>query len=352
MDCILDSTIRISLCVLLSFVLLSCSSASDPKQLLIEAKELQKKVEQMNLNLKSKDKYVYLAINSYSEIINSNNFDSIERSNAFFSRGNLYLMVNDPINAINNFSSSIKFNQNNPETFYRRSIAYQIDGYIDKALFDLGNVIQLSPDHPFAYIDRALIYIDINELEKAKNDLSIGLKIDTQNYIAYTMRGTIYSTLRDYGHAINDYNKALKILEVRDRCPIDDNSCFSPDHVNIYQRLASAYEGKGDYVTARRIYGRGINNSPGSSVLLNSLAWLLATTDNSLIRNPREALKYALRANLIENSLNPDVLDTLAEAYYVNGKYREAVEYKRKAILLNPDDKSLRKSLVKFENKL
>lgn len=79
---------------------------------------------------------------------------------------------------------------------------------------------------------------------------------------------------------------------------------------------------KGSYSEAESVLRAALMLNPENPSVLNNLAWLYATGPSSF-RNPHEALDLALRAA----ALNPEpfVLDTLAEAYFVNGLYADAV---------------------------
>ena len=77
-----------------------------------------------------------------------------------------------------------------------------------------------------------------------------------------------------------------------------------------------------------------------SPFALNCVAWAYATSSNPAIRNPAAALKYAREAVALTSARpNPAFLDTLAEAYYVNGQNAEAVKTEEQAIALaSPND--------------
>ena len=44
----------------------------------------------------------------------------------------------------------------------------------------------------------------------------------------------------------------------------------------------------------------------------------------------------------------PEILDTLAEAYFVNGDFDKAIETERKALELSPDTALLKESLARY----
>jgi hypothetical protein len=57
---------------------------------------------------------------------------------------------------------------------------------------------------------------------------------------------------------------------------------------------------------------------------LNNLAWVLATFPESWIRDRKQALALAERANQLSGDNNPAILRTLAAAYAENGRFTEA----------------------------
>ncbi len=82
--------------------------------------------------------------------------------------------------------------------------------------------------------------------------------------------------------------------------------------------------------------------------VLNNLAWLLVTTDDPRIRDPERGLALAKEAVTLEKS--PVYLDTLAEAYWVNGNSEMAVSVIKEAIRLDKTkDPYYRKQLEKFK---
>ena len=58
---------------------------------------------------------------------------------------------------------------------------------------------------------------------------------------------------------------------------------------------------------------------------LNNIAWSLPTSSDSALRNPKLALAYARKAVCADEHPKPYMLDTLAEAYYVNQQYENAM---------------------------
>ena len=80
---------------------------------------------------------------------------------------------------------------------------------------------------------------------------------------------------------------------------------------------------------------------------MNNLAYLLATTADSKVRNPKEAVAMAQKAVDAEPD-QPAYLDTLAAAYFEAGQPDKAAEAERRALTLKPDDPNYKKALEKY----
>jgi Flp pilus assembly protein TadD len=74
--------------------------------------------------------------------------------------------------------------------------------------------------------------------------------------------------------------------------------------------------------------------APRNPEALNGLAWLLATARRKDLRRPKLALKLALEA--VSLSPRPHIWDTLAEAYFINGRPRKALAAERAALAAGP----------------
>jgi TPR repeat protein len=86
----------------------------------------------------------------------------------------------------------------------------------------------------------------------------------------------------------------------------------------------------------------------GDAPSMNNLAVLLSTSSDGKLRNPNEAVSFALKAVATETD-NPAYLDTLATAYYGAGQPDKAAEAERRALVLNPEKASYKQALEKYE---
>ena len=75
-----------------------------------------------------------------------------------------------------------------------------------------------------------------------------------------------------------------------------------------------------------------LDSNPDNLVLLNEVAWILATNPNASIRDGGKAVELAERAVRLSGGQNPAVLDTLAAAQAEVGRFSDAVKTAQKAI--------------------
>jgi tetratricopeptide (TPR) repeat protein len=109
----------------------------------------------------------------------------------------------------------------------------------------------------------------------------------------------------------------------------------SYENAELWQEAANAYEAN-------------VHDSPADAETLNAAAWFFATT-NSKMRNPGKALEYANRA-VAAAPADANIIDTLAEAYFINGRIDLAVANEQKALALAPGRDDLQKQLTKFQD--
>ena len=104
--------------------------------------------------------------------------------------------------------------------------------------------------------------------------------------------------------------------------------------------------------SAQALYWLRKLSEQGDTESLNNVAWEYATSDDPAIRNASVALDYARRAvDLQKEHPNPNHLDTLAEALYINNQADEAVKTELQALALaQPRQKDeFMKSLGKYQ---
>ncbi len=104
----------------------------------------------------------------------------------------------------------------------------------------------------------------------------------------------------------------------------------SPDSDQAYAILGDWYLRQKKYAAAINTYQEAIKRNPGNANALNNLAWVYATCDVQLFRDPEKALQLAQKAAAINPA--PHILDTLAESYFINGMAPNAIQTAQRAL--------------------
>ena len=111
-----------------------------------------------------------------------------------------------------------------------------------------------------------------------------------------------------------------------------------PDNPDLYSLLGKVYFNRRNWPGVQDAWEKSLALEPDNAEVLNNLAWLYATCEDTRFQDPDRALAMATLAIRLENL--PHIWDTLAESYYVNEMYSQAVEAGRKALELDPKNRS------------
>ena len=194
---------------------------------------------------------------------------------AQYNLGNALRKKGDSQGAIAAYEKTLSIQARYPAAHYNLAIALEQNGQIDEAIAHYREAVLEQPNYPEAY------YLLGNDLlQKARVD-----------------------------DAIAAYEQALKS---RPTYPDAENNIG----------LALLQRGRPSEAIAHWQNALAIQSDSVDS--LNNLAWVLATFPESWIRNRKQALALAERANQLSGDNNPAILRTLAAAYAENGRFTEA----------------------------
>ena len=119
----------------------------------------------------------------------------------------------------------------------------------------------------------------------------------------------------------------------------------SPDSPNLYRVLGDLYYNRKNYEGVIDAYEKALEIRLDDSHVLNNLAWFYATCEIESLRDPGRALQLSKLAVSLEQSSH--IYDTLAESYFVNAMFREAIEAGEQALKLAKDNRSYYKGQLK-----
>lgn len=157
-------------------------------------------------------------------------------------------------------------------------------------------------------------------------------RLIVSSFIIYliVMTGLIYSIY--FTPMKKNFINMLYIKELKEKI------VETPDNPILLKDLARVYYDMGKQNDALKIYERLLKTNRDADVL-NDLSWILVTIHDEDLRDNKRGLLLAKEAVKLEK--NPQFLDTLAEAYWVNGDIENAVKAINEAIILSGKDDPL-----------
>jgi Zn-dependent protease with chaperone function len=173
---------------------------------------------------------------------------------------------------------------------------------------------------------------------KVRNSIGVYL-------IALAVMGFAVVGLNQYIYSQSNSELALKTLEIY----LDEKQPHDRQDALLFLMVGNLHVERKNVARAAAAYEQGLALDTTLPDLHNNLAWLLATSDSPDLRDPVRALALAERAIALKKG--PHIWDTLAEAYFANQRYEEAVEAARQALAMNPGDRTLyEKQLARFKS--
>lgn len=205
---------------------------------------------------------------------------------------------------------------------YCRSV-HQKDPHIVKALACLAQIAEARGEHD-AIVGYAQDWL--------------GLSPDNPEAHFWLARGYSWEPT-DYRKAAESYGAVIRNSTKAQIAPfmLQEAQYWWPycyEQAQLWQDAANAYESN-------------VRAFPADALVLNQAAWFFATTTSPL-RSPARALEYANRA-IAAAPADANIIDTLAEAYFINGRIDAAVATEQKALALAPDRDDLQKQMKKFK---
>lgn len=156
----------------------------------------------------------------------------------------------------------------NPDALmlYRRGLAREGVGQLDKALEDFSDAIKKSPQRAVAYLDRGVLLASrMRAFERAIADFDRVVELEPTNVEAFIARGGTYCELGQYGRAIADLDRAIQL---------------APRSSDAFQKRALARARSGQERSAMDDYTSAVRLNPHNVAALNGRAGLEASNGN------------------------------------------------------------------------
>ncbi len=262
---------------------------------------------------------------------------------AYLLRGRAHANTQNVPQAIADATKSIELDPKTAGAYRYRGQWYARDAKTrDKALADFGKAIDLEPKVHWHRLDRGQLYLkgtNKPEYDKAFADFEVAVKLNAKSANAYVGRGqavmgkgaelgtfrrgdTVYTSVIGYQPsalqtALPDFTKAIelnpKLVEARRQRA----ECYLHLHEEAKELADRKELAVLDKTDAQNF---------------NRLGWILATTGDDKMRDPKASVTAAKRAVELTKEKDAYILDTLAAAHAAAGEFKEAAAAQQRVI--------------------
>jgi len=183
-----------------------------------------------------------------------------------------------------------------------------------------------------AQLDNAFKLAEQGKVDEALAEIDRIIAFDPSNWRSYFLKSAVLVLARRGEEALKQIDTSINLAR---------KSNINPGLLaELYASKARSCIDYGHAQEAKKSLQLAVRLLPNDPSTLNDLAWLLATSKDSRIRDGRRAVGYAQRACQLSAWKNAFSIDTLAAASASVGNFSDAVKYQELAIsLLDPADR-------------
>ena len=247
-------------------------------------------------------------------------------ANALFRQGKLE-------DAIPQYRNALALAPDNAEALNNLGNALAVQGDFEAAIAQYQKALQIQPGYADAHCDLGRVLLKQGKLEEAVAQFRKVVDIKPQDAEARNDLGRALLLKGDFDGAMACFEKAISPgPDPQARwCNLGDDFlqredwesaivCYrqaikiNPRSADACASLGLAFFKQGETRQAVDAWQQALEINPGQIAVLNNLAWLLATTSDTPLRNGVKAVALATQASQLSGGGNPAILHTLAVA--------------------------------------
>jgi tetratricopeptide (TPR) repeat protein len=232
---------------------------------------------------------------------------------AHYNLGRLLAEKGEFNDAINHYEATLLINAADAEAHNNLGATLFQAGRVDDAIAHYQKALAVRPDYAEASCNLADALLSKGDMDGAITHYRTCVAVLPNHTDAqYNLASALLRKGR-IDEAIEHLQKTLQL---------------APENADAHANLGSAFLAKGRPREAGAEYQNALRISPENVAALSNLAWLLATSSDSSLRNGSEAVRLAERADAASSrsDKHPTVLRILAAAYAEAGQFAEAKE--------------------------
>jgi tetratricopeptide (TPR) repeat protein len=267
-------------------------------------------------------------------------------ANALLARGK-------PDEAISRYQNALRIKPDYAAAHYNLAIALEQKGRMDEAVVQYKDALQIKPDDAPAQFSLATVLRQQGRADEAKLHYQQVRQIDPGFEEGLYNLGNELRQKGKVDEAIARYQEALQIDPGYAEAHINLGSALlqagrldeaithlqqalqiNPGLAKAHNNLGNAFLQKGNAAEAIAQFQQAMQLEPDDPWVKNNLAWLLASSAETSLRNGARAVELATQANELAGGENPVILHTLGAALAEAGRFSEAVEAAQHALQL------------------
>jgi tetratricopeptide (TPR) repeat protein len=174
----------------------------------------------------------------------------------------------------------------------------------------------------------------LGDYEGAVREYEKALALDSRYWPAHYNRLLSLASLKQKDRLVAAAREALQVMDGIHESQ-EDHPVFRSSYVHLLvDFLARLEPGKAREYTGKALdfLQAWVDREDALPEELNQYAWTLLTCKPEELQDAPRALEYAREAERISGGRNPEILDTLAEAYFLNGDATKALETGKRAL--------------------
>ena len=256
---------------------------------------------------------------------------------AYTNLANLYAVQERHDESIRLLNQAIAAHPQTGILYSNRGSIHLKQGNQQAAARDFETALAWDPDCATAYYNRGRLAAEKGKTDEVLADYAVAIEKDPFFFEAYVNRANTHFRQNRFSEALLDYDQAITL---------------KPQHPSATYFRALCLLRLRHYRQALTGFTRTINIYPNYVDAHDHLAWVMATSPDSSVRNGEKAIHAAKTACRLSQGTNFRHRATLAAAFAENGQFDDAVREQKASIQLAPNDKKslLRRRLQMYRN--
>lgn len=248
-------------------------------------------------------------------------------SEAHYNLANILNRQNKLDEAVEHYRQTLQIDPRRAEAYNNLGVVLERRGSPSEAMELYLEAVRLNPDYAEAHGNLAMVLAKQGKLDATIDHLRKAVKLQPGLVAGHCQLAVFLMEKGRFDEAASHLQMALQT----------DPACADARY-----HLGRVYSAQGKSREALKEWREGLRAQPQAILLLNILAWELATSSDSSVRNGAEALGLAERARQLAGEPSAQLLDTLAAAYAETGQFPAAIRTAELALKLATESNDTR----------